>query len=160
MTFGEEVVTPREFLEQIVEPNLADVNTDFGNIRLVLNLVYSVDALAAQIFHAAAGALPGKDDSEYREILAKANPEEFALLRDVAKAIKHVRLQRGKPLVSGSDQLSVRALGWDEVEWNDGRWDSPPQVVVETTTGRIRVVETIAMRSLHLLKAEMVKAGL
>ena len=152
-------MNPRDYLAEIVEPNLADLAADYGSIRHNLNAVHAVDALAAHIFHASNGAAPGTDDTHYRNELALRDPE-YALLRDIAKAIKHVCLDRGSPLTSRGDHVEVRSLGWDEAAWDDGRWDSPPQVVIPLVGEGVRVVETVALNALTLLKAEMVKYGL
>jgi hypothetical protein len=63
--------------------------------------------------HSDAVAGHGRDDLEYRSELAKQH-SEFALLRDIAKAVKHVRLVRGSPQTSRGDQMEVRSLGWGE----------------------------------------------
>src|SRR4051812_32396720 len=86
---GGSPMTPVEYLREIVEPNLAALAADYGSIRHNLNVVHAVDALAAHVFYASNGAAPGADDTLYRAELAKLHPE-FALLRDIAKAVKHV----------------------------------------------------------------------
>ena len=115
--------------------------------------------LPAHIYHASNGAAPGRDDTQYRDELAKHFPE-FALLRDSAKAIKHVRLNRGSPQASRGDNVEVRSLGWGEAAWGDGRWGGPPQAVISLDCGGVRVVETVAVNALEVLKAEMSKYGL
>lgn len=154
-------MTPREYIDQIVAPNLAELATDYGNLRLALNAVHAVDALAAHIFYGAGGK--GKvgvaDDLAYRESLARQDTE-FGLLRDVAKAAKHVVLERGTPQVSTADQISSRGLGWGEARWDEGRWDGPQQAVVLTDAGEHRVLETVVARALAFLEKEMGAYGL
>lgn len=137
-------MTPVDYLKDVVEPNLAALAADYGSIRHNLNAVHAVDALAAHIYYASNGAAPGTDDTVYRAELAKHFPE-FALLRDIAKAIKHVRLIQGSPQTSRGDHIEVRSLGWDEAAWGDGRWGGPPQAVIPVDCGGMRVVETVAM---------------
>ena len=48
-------MTPREYVDEIVRPNLADLERDEGNLRYALNAVHAVDALAARIYVAAGG---------------------------------------------------------------------------------------------------------
>jgi hypothetical protein len=43
-----------------------------------------------------------KNDSDYRATLAGRSPS-FGLLRDIAKAQKHVRLTRHKPRIARAD---------------------------------------------------------
>ena len=152
-------MTPREYLEEVVEPNLAELAANYSNIRLSLNAVHAVDALAAHIYYASNGAAPGKDDTEYRQALARLHPE-FALLRDIAKAIKHVRPNRGSPQTERGDMVEIRSLGWGEGVWGDGRWGGPPQAVVPLESGHVRVVETVVTNALNVLKLEMTKYSL
>jgi hypothetical protein len=152
-------MTPIEYLTEVVEPNLAALAADYGSIRLTLNAVHSVDALAAHIFYASNGAAPGKDDVHYRDELAKQH-REFALLRDIAKAVKHVRLERGSPQTKRGDHVEVRPLGYGEGAYDDGRYGGPPQAVIPLDNGGFRVVETVAINALKLLRDEMTKYGL
>lgn len=106
---------PRQHLAQIVRPNIADLNTNFGDIRYAFNAVTAVDALAGHLYqwccaNAAQEVSGVRDDSAFRERLSQANPE-FSLVRDIAKAQKHVHLTRGSPQVSTAAQVETRALG-------------------------------------------------
>lgn len=151
----------REYLEEVVRPNVAEFENDYADLRLAHNAVHSVDALAAHIFAAAGGtaAKLGKDDTEFRESLAAKN-EMFRLLRDVAKAAKHVELKRGKPEVSKANQIGTKRLGYGEARYGEGRYGSPPQAVVATDAGDYRVLETVVKRSLVFLEDEMKALGL
>jgi hypothetical protein len=60
------------------------------------------------------------DDRSYRQHLAQEDAD-FGLLRDIAKAHKHVILDRGNPQISGAQNLSVKGLGWGEAAWGEGR---------------------------------------
>ena len=106
-------MTAREFLEQIVRPNLAELDSDYANIRKAFNAVHALDALAAHIYDSA-GRLEGTgsaNDTVFRESLAAQN-SDFELLRDLAKAVKHVVLERGAPKITKAAQISPRSLGW------------------------------------------------
>jgi len=154
---------PREHLDQIVHPNMADVRADFGDIRKAFNAVAAVDALAGHLYRWCAANAPNEvinaqNDSAYRHQLAQVN-SDFALVRDIAKAQKHIHLIQGSPQVTTADQVEVKPLGWDEAGWGEGRWDSPPQVVVETNSGETRVVEAILENALAFLEAEMTRIG-
>jgi hypothetical protein len=90
-------MSPNEYLDQIVRPNLAALQQDFGSLRRALNVIHSIDALAAHIF-VAVRPLPGiRDDTGYREGLAARN-KDFALLRDVAKGGKACGTSAGKAI--------------------------------------------------------------
>jgi hypothetical protein len=156
-------MTPREFLDQVVRPNLDGLEGNFGDLRFAFNAVLAIDALAAHIFHAvdaAAVGLPNNaDDGAYRDGLAKRS-SEFQLLRDIAKAFKHVRLVRGTPTIADSHVITPRSMTWDNAIWNETRWDSPLQVVVEIDGGRLRAVEGVARNALKVLDEEMTRLGL
>ncbi|OFX12461.1 MAG: hypothetical protein A2516_07515 [Alphaproteobacteria bacterium RIFOXYD12_FULL_60_8] len=154
---------PIAHLEQIVRPNMNDLHTNFGDIRYAFNAVAAVDALAAHIFiwcrsNALSEVAEAKNDSDYRDQLAKINAD-FSLVRDIAKAQKHVHLSRGSPQVSKANQVQSRQLGWGQAKWGEMRWGSPPQIVVETDTGEVRVVESILKGAIMFLEDKMYKLG-
>jgi hypothetical protein len=89
-------MTPREFLEVVVRPNVDEFHAHFADLRRAYNAISAVDALAAHLYVWAATYDPAavasiSRDTEYRNKLA-GDSENFALLRDLAKAQKHVRL--------------------------------------------------------------------
>jgi len=93
------------------------------------------------------------DDTVYRAKLA-SQCSAFALLRDIAKAQKHVRLIKGTPQVTGEHQVSLRRIGFGEGEYDRGRYDCP-QVVVGTNAGAIEYVEMVVDEAVAFLEAEM-----
>ncbi len=152
-------MSAKDFLDRVAEPDVVALEQDYGDERTAYHAVHSVDALAAHIYHdlISAGHVflsTTRDDLAFRESLAQSHAD-FALLRDLAKALKHVRLTRGNPEVSQASQVSPRRLGWDQMRWDEARSDSPPQVVVETNSGDFRPIETIARTSLDMLKSLM-----
>lgn len=157
-------MTPREFLDAVVRPNVAAFRVDFADLRHAYNAVAAVDALAAHMYGwlkaNAPDAVAGiKDDSGYRDALAKRDAD-FALLRDVAKAQKHVHLTRGAPAVTRADQVASQPVGWGRGGFGKGRWGGPKQVLVTTAAGRLCFVESIVGRSLAFLEAEMAAIGM
>jgi hypothetical protein len=159
-------MTPREFLDVMVRPNVDDFHARFGDVCCAFNAVMAVDALAAHIFVWLQGNSPSEvaglgDDTHYRGKLA-ASHERFRLLRDIAKAQKHVRLTRGNPVVTRASQVSERAIGWGEGAWGKGRWGGPPQVVVDMDDddGSFFYLEGVVDDALGCLEAEMGRLGL
>lgn len=154
------------FRKQIVAPNLEEMIKDFGNIRLATNCILSIDALAAHIFYLEGASFTDRDDTAYRERLAKKN-NDFRILRDVAKGIKHCKLERGQPLITGSASVGSRGIGsvgsgiWEDDEvWNDeAHWNDGPeellQVVVDLFDGNVRTLEAIAISAVDLLDQEL-----
>ena len=107
-------MTPIEFLTEVVQPNVAELEENHGSLRHAFNAVAAVDALASRIYwwcethnHPEVADING--DSFYRESLAKKNAS-FRLLRDSAKAQKHDRLEWGNPLVTDSGQIVSRGI--------------------------------------------------
>jgi hypothetical protein len=155
---------PGEFRRVVVLPNVEDMQTNYGNLRASYNAVAAVDALAAHVYqwckeHNPTAVANLRDDSHYRAWLAKQD-DDFGLLRDVAKAHKHVVLTQGKPRVSGSADVSVKGLGWNEGQWGELRWNGPPQVVVRTDSGVYRAVETLVKHALRVLDDEIARVGI
>ena len=159
-------MTPRNFLNDTVLLNIAEYQKHYGDLRLAFNAVAAIDSLVARMFFWCKENKPDeianlKDDSEYRHYLAKKLVgDEIELLVDVAKSQKHFQLQYGKKNVTGADQTNIQSLGWGKARWDEGRWGGPPQVVVETDSDEVRVLESILKRSLALLEEEMQRLGI
>ena len=154
---------PQEHLEKIVRPNLSDLQANFADLRHAFNAVAAVDAFAGHLYwwsrsHASHEVRGIENDSAYRYRLAQAN-KDFRLVRDIAKAQKHVRLIQGSPEVSAAAQIENRTLGWGQATWGEGLWNGPPQVVVETNVGEFCVLEPILVRALEFLEGEMARLG-
>lgn len=159
------------FRKLILEPNIAEYMSDFQSFHRAFNTIAAVDAYAAHIFTEALELridMPSKlslhpyetrDDSAFRQALADKFTD-FRVLRDLAKANKHAKLSRHSPLVSGSDQVTTKAKGWDEGTWDEGRWGGVPQVFVETDAGDEFYVETLVKRSVDLLDGIARELGL
>jgi hypothetical protein len=156
-------MNPRGFLETVVQPNVQDFHADYANLRLAYNAVGAVDALAAHLYvwakqHAPTAVASSVDDSAYRETLAARDPQ-FRMLRDIAKALKHVHLTRGNPLVDRAEQVTARSLVYGEGAYGEGRYGGPTQVVVDLPSGAIAYVEGVVDTSLAFLEAEMTALG-
>jgi hypothetical protein len=157
-------MTPRQFFEQIVRPNLAEFHADDSDMRHAYNAAAAVDALAAHIFvwctaHATAEVAGLKDDSHYRAKLAAAH-DDFRLLRDIAKAQKHVRLTQGTPAITGAAQISTRPVGFGEGPFSHGRYGGPPQVVVDIDATTMRYVGQIVDNASRFLESEMARLNI
>ena len=102
----------RWFLAEVVDPTILDFRNNHLSWRHALAAVAVVDMLMAHVFEYIGGSgsneLNAKDDSDFRNILAKENLS-VELLRDVAKAQKHVTLTRHQPKVSSFSDTSLVA---------------------------------------------------
>src|SRR4051794_34428135 len=112
---------PRDFLTNIVRPNLAEFEAEFGSERRAFNAIAALDALAAHMFqwckrNKQAAVVGVADDSDYRARLAGLN-SDFRLLRDIAKASKHVELTRGNPSVKHSSQVDAEGVPFGGLQY-------------------------------------------
>ena len=154
-------MTPRQFVEQVVRPNVADFRVNDADIRHAYNAAAAVDSLAAHIYgwctaNAAVEVAGLRDDSHYRAKLADIH-DDFRLLRDIAKAQKHVRLTQGTPVITAAEQISTRAVGYGEGPFGHRRYGGPPQVVIDIDSGNMRYVRQIVDSALQLLEGEMAR---
>ena len=154
-------MTPREFLETVVRPNIDNLTGKNGSLIDAYNAVAAVDALAGHLFVWLRQNKPGaivmcRDDTEYREKLAERSPD-FRFLRDLAKAQKHVELRRGQPVVTSVAQVTSRSLGWDEGE---PRFNEPNQATVQANVGELRLIEAVIANAIDALQAVMASHGL
>jgi hypothetical protein len=157
-------MTPRQFLEQVARLNVAEFHAADDNMRHAYNAVAAVDALAAHIYCWCGANAPNeiaglKDDTAYREKLARTH-DDFRLLRDIAKAQKHVKLTRGAPRFGEARQISARPLGWGEGPFGHGRYGGPPQVVVDLDSSTVRYVAQIVDSALKFLEGEMTRLSI
>src|SRR4051812_34740906 len=109
---------PKEFLAEVVHPNVAAFHEDFTNLRQAFNAVASVDALTAHLFVWCTANAPSevagvKDDTIYRYKLA-GRCTDVGLLCDIAKTQNHVHIGRGNPLITQEHQITSRPIGFGE----------------------------------------------
>ena len=154
-------MTPRQFLEEIVQPNVEEFHADDANMRHAYNAVAAVDALSAHIYFWCLANAPAEvaglaDDVQYRAALA-ARCDEFRLLRDISKAQKHVKLTRGAPIITRADQMSTRSVGYGEGPYGHGRYGGPPQVVIDIGTAHMRYVGQIVDSALQFIEGELAR---
>jgi hypothetical protein len=99
------------------------------------------------------------NDVEFRQEIAKKH-RYFGLLRDLAKAIKHARLEQGKPGIRDSGALTSRGIAWGEAGFGCGRFGGVKQVVVTDNDGTLHFVECLVQNSVTLLDGYAVQLGL
>ncbi len=153
-------MTPDAF-RGIAREALVAAQADPVNLRLVMSAVALADMLAAHVFQADAAdnraafrMKNSEDDTCFREYLAKADTSgNFRLLRDLAKAQKHVVLTRGDAEIKRADQLSTRSLGYGQGGYGVGPYGGGNQLAVELDNGRIRNVIAIIEHAIEFLEA-------
>lgn len=156
-------MTPREFLEAVVRPNVEEFHTHYADVRRAHNAVSTIDALAAHLYVWAKQTCTEsvdlvQNDSHFRNELAGRNPD-FALLRDIAKAQKHVHLTQHNPKVARADQIVSRKIGYGEGPYGGGRYGGPQQVVVDIDPHKMAYLENTINNALAFLETEMTALG-
>lgn len=156
-------MSPRDFLAAVVQPNVDNFEREIASLLMAFNAIAAVDALAAHIFawcqvHKPAEVDGLRDDSEYRASLSRRDAE-FALLRDVAKAQKHVRLVQGQPKVSLASQIRTDAPPFGAMRWGEFTWGGEPHVVVTTDAGEYRSIVILVRHALQFLRDELDRIG-
>ncbi|GHD99597.1 hypothetical protein GCM10008024_07610 [Allgaiera indica] len=155
-----------EALLALAPEALAVAKASPDNMRLVLSAVALTDMLAAQIFYAdetkhreAFGLKPKQDDSVFREKLAERD-DDFRILRDLAKAQKHVKLARsdskGTRVIEGAHQMTGRSTGaWGTRAWNTGQMNglTVAGYVVTLNNGSVRNVLNVVERAQEFLES-------
>lgn len=142
-----------EFFETHVLPALKEWRADETSERLGMALAVVLNQTADRYFH----SFPLRDP----KLLSATNPGELrtklttrnaslALIRDVAEAHKHFKLDRSHREVTNATQTTVGQMGWDEAEWDVGKWDSPPELVVTLDNGEKRHFSAIVDETVKL----------
>lgn len=131
--------TPHHFFEYVVVPNIRDLKKDPLELRLAYNCVMSIDSFASHIYEFLEGqpsVRKMKDDSEFKQVLAKTC-FPFEIIRDVAKAQKHVKLTRGSPQTSEAKQMKHGKMSYGEGTFGTGTYGGI-QILVETNDRKRR----------------------
>jgi hypothetical protein len=155
-------MTPKEFLDEIVVPNIDEFKVNFSSLRHAYNAISSVDALAAHLYWWLKNTgvdLKETDDSAYRKKLSDQS-SDFRLLRDIAKAQKHVELKKHNPEISKASQVESKQLGWGDGSYGQGHFGGVQQVVVKDNNNELHYIEEIVNSALNFLTSEMQKHGL
>lgn len=109
---------PRDHFVQIVVPNIDDAQANPDCIRRAWNALAAMDATAGNLFYWAQKFAPQEvaginDDTDYRTRLGSCR-QNLRLLFDVAKALKHGELTRGRPLIRLASEVASRSFGHGE----------------------------------------------
>lgn len=143
-----------EFDREVVEQTLAEFAADPLNLRLAYLSILVVDCLAAYVYNEVGSG--NSDDTAFRECMAAKYPS-FRIVRDLAKALKHVELGRGKPLVESADQLRLEEMRYGQGGYGEGPYGGGEQVVVQFKDGSKRNVASLLRQSREAIKNELSK---
>lgn len=158
-------MTPRQFLEAVVRPNMDALNADTGDFRAAFNAAVSIDALSARIYRWLESEQPAlvgfieREDDGYRDHLAEQN-FDYRLLCDVARAMKHCELRRKTPrLVYSASKVSPQTLMVSDMESFDRDWTTTPCVLIERDGERPLIARNVFERALEFLENRMAEVG-
>jgi hypothetical protein len=138
-------VTPRQFFDEVAEPNANLAIATRGDLRRAINAIMTLDALFG-ILHAAlheAGIVSLRRDDDWKEELAKQN-DDYRLLRDTAYALKHGQLNIGSKqrVVRRPDQLFTMPGAFSPAVFDPAVFDTG-QVWIDTAANDYRAHEVI-----------------
>jgi hypothetical protein len=124
-------LTPTEFLNDIVTPNVDALGNDVGDLRLAVNAIITLDALAG-VIHADLHrqGLEQSKDSAFRDRIASQHLE-YRILRDAAFALKHGELTGSTRLVKHAGQVVTYSGAFDEAIWDRSAFDTEAVIWIE-----------------------------
>jgi hypothetical protein len=137
--------SPRKFFEQHVRPSYDDWLRHPANERLARIAVQAVNDMAAHVLHywqdvdrSQVYGWTTEREARYRNDLAQRECPDFAWVRDVAEAYKHVELawHSETRIVTRFDQTAVKDTLWDEAEWDEAAWNEEIRVTRDDGTSR------------------------
>lgn len=115
--------TPNHFFEHVVQPNEDAFRENPNSLHSAFNAVMSTDAFAGHIYllQKSKNLTTAHDDSAFRAELA-AIDNHFLIIRDTAKALKHVELTRSSPVITRADQAVVAQKGFGMGVYSVGKF--------------------------------------
>ena len=131
-----------KFFQRHVRPNLEDWNESPLDVRKAMNLAVSLNQTADYFWNDYSSTdrdrvLGAASLSKFREALSKKNPN-FSVIRDVADAHKHLKLNRAERVLTSADQTGLGSIGWGEAEFGVAAYGGGEEVVIELDSGRTR----------------------
>lgn len=130
------VRTPaHDFFDTHLVPNYEAWLAQPTDIRLAMNAVVCLYHMADHFWHAYANLDSSRtfataNSGLFRAELAKRN-YRFEVIRDVAEAHKHMKLDRSTRVLSESRQTAVGFTGYGQAGYGTGPYGGGPSIVVE-----------------------------
>ena len=127
------------FFDTHVRPSVESWQKHPIDIRLAMQAAIALNQMADHFWHAYGTVDPGRvfgaatSAAFYKELAARNL--HFALLRDVAEAHKHVKLDRPGRSLTGAEQTSVGTTGYGGAGFGTAPWDGGPSIVIELDDG-------------------------
>ena len=126
------------FFRDHVQPAIQDWQADETAIHKAMlvatNLAHMTDYYWKSYSHDSAKVFGAQSINDFRSQLITKNPD-YALIRDVCDAHKHLELNRTSKRITKADQTTTGKMGWGEAKYGDGRWGSPEEIIVVEDSG-------------------------
>ena len=128
-----------EFFDTHVIPAYEEWTKDTNSIRLAMSAAVALNQMADHLWHAYANVDPSRvfntvSPTAFRKEMSRRHVH-FAIVRDVAEAHKHVRLDRASRVITGGEQTALGATGWGEAGFGTGPYGGGPSIVAELDDG-------------------------
>jgi hypothetical protein len=124
----------QQFFDIHVVPNYDAWLSQPTDLRLAMNAVVSLYHMADyfwnSFYETDCRVYSTKKSGEFRAELARRS-DDYALLRDVAEAHKHMRLHRSERIVTTSTQTVVDSTAYGEASYGSGPFGGGLSIVVE-----------------------------
>lgn len=125
----------QDFFDTHLAPNHATWLASPLDLRLAMNAILSLYHMADHFWHSFSQSDPNRifqtpNSSLFRTEMAKRY-NHFAILRDIAEAHKHMRLDRPTKTLTESKQTGVGTTGWGEGDFGTGPYGGVPSIVVQ-----------------------------
>jgi hypothetical protein len=136
---------PREFFEQHVRPSYREWLRNPEDRRLAKSAVENANDMAAHVLHywqdldrSEVYDCGAEDETRYRGELVKRECPDFAWVRDVAEAYKHVVLTRRPEtrIVTRFDQTAVKGTVFEDDVFEEGVFEGEIRVTRHDGTSR------------------------
>ena len=129
-----------EYFDTHVVPAVEEWRKAPTDIRLAMSAAVALNQMADHYWHGFASVDSGRvfhaeNSKAFRAELANKN-EDWALLRDVAEAHKHVKLNRPARAVTSAGQAFVISTGFGTTPYGTRPWGGTSSVVIELDNGR------------------------
>jgi hypothetical protein len=144
------MATPRnrahEFFDTHVAPAVNEWRAAPTDLRLAMIAAVALNQMADHFWHGFQAVDPSRvfntlNPKAFRAGLASRNPH-FALVRDVADAHKHVKLDRPIRAITSAGQTTVGATGYGEGGFGTGPYGGGPSVVINLDSGQKQHLST------------------
>jgi hypothetical protein len=130
------------FFDTHVRPTVNAWRDSPTDLRLAMHAAVALNQMADHFWHEFADTEPHRvfrqtTVSRFRREIVSRYPV-FGLIRDVADAHKHVKLDRDDRVLTSAGQTNVGSLGWGEAEFGVGVYGGAPEIIVELDSGTKR----------------------